>query len=424
MSRWHGLLPVPELADRLLPLGGHAVWHDDGRSFRAWRIALHSAETGGAARVAPRRVRRTFRLRKFATSITLRSARLLSRRAPMADDEASNNGSGEKSGHTAAAGERTASPERQRERVRLARASPKWAPHHLRLDEPRLSERCRRPCPLLPCGARPRRHRARAISCPPHRVPRPRLRRSAWRRPRRRRSPVVAPPRPSRDPSPRGVDAVAPLSPSHHSSRRSARRGASRAARRARAGARRNSRRVRVRAAALKSERQSLRDERSRSSAPGSRRSKARCERKRRSGASSRSSTRRRPRGSASASPSSRSARLTARICAGDSRSWRRRPPRSPSSRRCSPSATCASLTLEGKLAAAPQAGGADDLKVLRGIGPKFEKALKAAGVTTLAQIAAWTERRHYPRGRKLNVSAERIRRDDWVGRAQKLAGR
>jgi predicted flap endonuclease-1-like 5' DNA nuclease len=79
---------------------------------------------------------------------------------------------------------------------------------------------------------------------------------------------------------------------------------------------------------------------------------------------------------------------------------------------------------LEAKLAAAPRDTGSDDLKVLRGVGPKFEKALKAIGVTTLAQIAAWSGEDVTRIAEKLNVSPERIRRDDWVARAQKLVAK
>ena len=61
---------------------------------------------------------------------------------------------------------------------------------------------------------------------------------------------------------------------------------------------------------------------------------------------------------------------------------------------------------------------------MLRGIGPKFEKALKAIGITTLEQIAAFSAEDIERVAEKLNVSAERIRRDDWVGRAQKLVAK
>ncbi|MCA1334366.1 50S ribosomal protein L21 [Pseudooceanicola marinus] len=47
------------------------------------------------------------------------------------------------------------------------------------------------------------------------------------------------------------------------------------------------------------------------------------------------------------------------------------------------------------KKAAAPKAeaaAGADDLKKLSGVGPALEKKLVAAGITSFAQIAAWTD--------------------------------
>ena len=47
----------------------------------------------------------------------------------------------------------------------------------------------------------------------------------------------------------------------------------------------------------------------------------------------------------------------------------------------------------KAKAAPAPAAAaGSDDLKQLSGVGPALEKKLHAAGVTTFAQIAAWTD--------------------------------
>jgi predicted flap endonuclease-1-like 5' DNA nuclease len=62
-----------------------------------------------------------------------------------------------------------------------------------------------------------------------------------------------------------------------------------------------------------------------------------------------------------------------------------------------------------------------DDLKSIKGIGPKFEKLLRGAGIVTLAQIAAWTESDIDSMAQKLGVKAERIRKDDWVGNAKRL---
>jgi predicted flap endonuclease-1-like 5' DNA nuclease len=72
------------------------------------------------------------------------------------------------------------------------------------------------------------------------------------------------------------------------------------------------------------------------------------------------------------------------------------------------------------KAQSAPPAARGDDLKVIKGIGPKFEKLLHAAGVTSLAQIAAWTDADIDSMAAKLGVKAERIRKDDWVGNAKR----
>ncbi|HEV8246728.1 MAG TPA: hypothetical protein VGP93_13215 [Polyangiaceae bacterium] len=79
---------------------------------------------------------------------------------------------------------------------------------------------------------------------------------------------------------------------------------------------------------------------------------------------------------------------------------------------------------LQAKLAERPaeSAGaGHDDLKNIRGVGPKYEKALKALGVTSLRQIADWTPSDIEAFAEKLKLKPERIVKDDWVGRARKL---
>ena len=64
-----------------------------------------------------------------------------------------------------------------------------------------------------------------------------------------------------------------------------------------------------------------------------------------------------------------------------------------------------------------------DDLKRIRGIGPAFERALKARGITTFAQIAGWGASEVDATARALRVKPERIRKEDWVGRASALLG-
>jgi len=67
------------------------------------------------------------------------------------------------------------------------------------------------------------------------------------------------------------------------------------------------------------------------------------------------------------------------------------------------------------------QPAGGDDLKKLTGVGPAIEKKLHALGVTTFAEVAAWTAEDIARVEESLNFKG-RITRDDWVGQAQKLA--
>jgi NADH-quinone oxidoreductase subunit E len=76
---------------------------------------------------------------------------------------------------------------------------------------------------------------------------------------------------------------------------------------------------------------------------------------------------------------------------------------------------------------AAPQArvastpAGPDDLKQLSGVGPALEKKLHAAGVTTFAQIAAWTDAQVAAMDEQMGFRG-RIERDGWVAQARILA--
>jgi len=70
---------------------------------------------------------------------------------------------------------------------------------------------------------------------------------------------------------------------------------------------------------------------------------------------------------------------------------------------------------------AAKAATGADDLKVLSGVGPALEKKLHAEGITTFEQIAAWTDADVEAFGEKLSFKG-RIEREGWVEQAKKLA--
>ena len=62
-----------------------------------------------------------------------------------------------------------------------------------------------------------------------------------------------------------------------------------------------------------------------------------------------------------------------------------------------------------------------DDLKRIRGIGRQNEARLNAIGVTTFAQIAAWTKKQQAEIGDRLAFPG-RIEREEWVSQAKVLA--
>lgn len=63
----------------------------------------------------------------------------------------------------------------------------------------------------------------------------------------------------------------------------------------------------------------------------------------------------------------------------------------------------------------------ADDLKKLSGVGPALEKKLLAGGVTSFAQIAAWTDADVADMDEKLSFKG-RIEREGWIEQAKELA--
>ncbi|SIN93517.1 50S ribosomal protein L21 [Vannielia litorea] len=73
--------------------------------------------------------------------------------------------------------------------------------------------------------------------------------------------------------------------------------------------------------------------------------------------------------------------------------------------------------------AKAAKAEGGDDLKQLSGVGPALEKKLHEAGVTTFAQIAAWSADDVAEMDEKLSFKG-RIEREGWIEQAKELAGK
>ena len=68
-----------------------------------------------------------------------------------------------------------------------------------------------------------------------------------------------------------------------------------------------------------------------------------------------------------------------------------------------------------------PRAGGADDLKLLKGVGPKLETTLNELGVYHFDQVAAWKKKDIAWVDDRLKFKG-RIERDDWVSQAKVLA--
>jgi large subunit ribosomal protein L21 len=75
----------------------------------------------------------------------------------------------------------------------------------------------------------------------------------------------------------------------------------------------------------------------------------------------------------------------------------------------------------KAKAAAPTAAAGADDLKQLSGVGPALEKKLHAAGVTSFAQIAAWTDAEVAATDEQMSLKG-RFEREGWIAQAKALA--
>ena len=96
-------------------------------------------------------------------------------------------------------------------------------------------------------------------------------------------------------------------------------------------------------------------------------------------------------------------------------------PAKKAPAKKAAPKKEAAPKAKEEKAAPAAEAAAADDLKKLSGVGPALEKKLLAAGVTSFAQIAAWTEEDIAAFDEKLSFKG-RIEREGWVEQAKALA--
>jgi len=84
--------------------------------------------------------------------------------------------------------------------------------------------------------------------------------------------------------------------------------------------------------------------------------------------------------------------------------------------------ASAASAGTRPKALKAPGKSGADDLKKIKGVGPKLEKLLNSLGFYHYAQIAAWTADEVAWVDENLQGFKGRVSRDDWVAQASILA--
>lgn len=73
-------------------------------------------------------------------------------------------------------------------------------------------------------------------------------------------------------------------------------------------------------------------------------------------------------------------------------------------------------------LAPAPAPAPADDLARIKGVGPKLVALLGELGVTSYAQIAAWSDEDVERIDAQLGRFAGRITRDQWIAQAKMLA--
>ncbi|GGA04555.1 MAG: endonuclease [Rhodobacteraceae bacterium] len=94
---------------------------------------------------------------------------------------------------------------------------------------------------------------------------------------------------------------------------------------------------------------------------------------------------------------------------------------------RYEPDATTGDDTVEAEgskpeALSAPREGGADDLKEIKGVGPKLETLLHEHGIFHFEQIAGWGAEEVAWMDANLQGFRGRVSRDDWVGQAKILA--
>jgi NADH-quinone oxidoreductase subunit E len=78
--------------------------------------------------------------------------------------------------------------------------------------------------------------------------------------------------------------------------------------------------------------------------------------------------------------------------------------------------------SIKPEMLSAPRASGADNLKEIKGVGPKLETLLHEMGVYHFDQIASWSETEVAWMDQNLKGFKGRVSRDTWIAQAQVLA--
>ncbi|ASM72672.1 MULTISPECIES: hypothetical protein [Roseobacteraceae] len=83
-----------------------------------------------------------------------------------------------------------------------------------------------------------------------------------------------------------------------------------------------------------------------------------------------------------------------------------------------------APVAADGKpeMLSAPREGGADDLKLIKGVGPKLESMLNNMGIFHFSQVAGWRKKEVEWADQNLVGFKGRVSRDEWVKQAKVLA--
>ena len=78
--------------------------------------------------------------------------------------------------------------------------------------------------------------------------------------------------------------------------------------------------------------------------------------------------------------------------------------------------------SIKPEMLTAPRDGGADNLKEIKGVGPKLETLLHEMGIYHFDQIASWSETEVAWMDQNLKGFKGRVSRDTWIAQAQVLA--